>query len=169
MCGWMAWIFGFVKIWLFWASNRTRIDVFLFPSHGPPLHFWNFWNFASIPWIHYSGSFFFLPNSRWKAISNSDSSHQKDRNRILPNSNWRSWVFGHETSCHFDRTVAETTRFPAIFGRWGNHVTANARTILTRDSEIRQYTVRKGGGGDSPIPDLKLWWSDHNWLTTRWE
>ena len=28
----------------------------------------------------------------------------------------------------------------------GNHVTANARTILTRDSEIRQYTVRKGGG-----------------------
>ena len=28
---------------------------------------------------------------------------------------------------------------------------------------------QKGGGGDSPIPDLKLWWSDHNRLTTRWE
>lgn len=33
---------------------------------------------------------------------------------------------------------------PNFLPSMGNHVTANARTILTRDSEIRQYTVRKG-------------------------
>ena len=61
-------------------------------------------------------TFLGYPNSRWKARS--QVANIKKIATLLPNSNWRSWVFGHWNFLSFlDRTVAGWLDF-LHFGWW---------------------------------------------------